>query len=115
MAFADIGNYYTNLRLPEPEYTRIKAPDIPEEIMDEYDGDIYVDEDGYIYVEIMGALYGLKQARKIVNDDLTKHLDPYGYRPSKNTPGLWLHDTRKINFTLVVDDLGVKYLSLIHI
>ena len=57
----------------------------------------------------MGALYGLKQAGKIANDDLTKHLDQYGYRPSRNTPGLWLHDRQKINFTLVVDDLGVKY------
>ena len=50
MAFSDIGNYYTNSRLPEPEYMRIKATDIPEEIMDEYGGDIYVDEDGYIYI-----------------------------------------------------------------
>ena len=36
---------------------------------------------------------------------------PYGYYPSKRTPGLWLHKTRKISFTLVVDDFGVKYIK----
>ena len=40
-----------------------------------------------------------------------KHLAPHGYYPSKRTPGLWLHKTRPISFTLVVNDFGVKYMS----
>ena len=32
-----------------------------------------------------------------------------GYFQSRFTPGLWLHKTRDISFTLVVDDFGVKY------
>ena len=72
---------------------------------------IYANEDGFVYVEIMGAMYGLKQAVKIANDDLIEYLKEFGYYPSRKTPGLWLHKTRKISFTLVVDDLGVKYID----
>ena len=59
----------------------------------------------------MGAMYGLKQAGKIANDDLIEYLKEFGYYPSRKTPGLWLHKTRKISFTLVVDDLGVNYID----
>ena len=31
--------------------------------------------------------------------------------PPKYTPGLYLHKTRPISFTLVVDDFGVKYVD----
>ena len=33
----------------------------------------------------------------------------YRYYPTKQTPGLWKHQTRPISFTLVVDDFGIKY------
>ena len=64
---------------------------------------------GYVYVEIRKGMYGLPQAGKLANDLLQKHLKPYGYEPVKHTPGLWKHQTRPINFTLVVDDFGIKY------
>ena len=59
-------------------------------------------------------MYGLPQVGQIANDALEKHLDPYGYRPSSKTSGLWSHDNQPINFTLVVDDFGVKYLGKVH-
>ncbi len=33
------------------------------------------------------------------------------YQQSKLVPGLWKHDARPIQFTLVVNDFGVKYFS----
>ena len=72
---------------------------------------IYANEDGFVYLEIMGAMYGLKQAGKITNDDLIEYLKEFGYYPSRKTPGRWLHKTRNISFTLVVDDLGVKFID----
>ena len=36
---------------------------------------------------------------------------PFGYHPVKHTPGLWVHDSRKTLFSLVVDDLCVQYCS----
>lgn len=102
----DIGNMYTNSRLPSPEYMRIHIRDITQEIIDEYNVMDYVDEDGYVYCKISGALYGLAQSGYIANKDLEKHLKPFGYYPSKTTAGLWHHKTRPITFTLIVDDFG---------
>lgn len=77
---------------------------IPQEIINKYDVMKLVAIDGYVYVEITGAMYGLAQSGRIANQDLQKHLAKYEYYPSRRTPGLWKHRTRKINFTLVVDD-----------
>ena len=43
------------------------------------------------------------------NKQLEKGFATRDYYPSKYTPGLYLHKTRSISFTLVVDDFGVKY------
>jgi hypothetical protein len=45
----------------------------------------------------------------IANELLEKRLNKHGYWQSKLVPGLWKHDTRPIQFTLVVDNFGVKY------
>ncbi len=44
----------------------------------------------------------------------SKHLNKHGYQQSKLGPGLWKHGTRPIQFTLVVNDFGVKYISKEH-
>ena len=105
----DISNMYLNTTLPSPEYMKIHQSLIPQEVMDEYDVEQFLDENGYAYVEITGAIYGLAQSGYLANQDLIKNLAPYGYYPSKRTPGLWHHKTRSIKFSLVTDDFGVKY------
>ena len=63
-------------------------------------------------MEIRKAIYGLKQeAGKLANKQLEKVLATRDYYPSKYTPGLYLHKTRPISFTLVVDNFGVKYVN----
>ena len=61
---------------------KVHISDIPQEIIDEYNVMLYANEDGFVYVEIMGAIYGLKQAGKISNDDLIEYLKEFGYYPS---------------------------------
>jgi hypothetical protein len=56
-------------------------------------------------------MYGLKQAGLLANQILQQILAHYGYYPTRHTPGLWLHKTRSIEFTLVVDDFAVKYVG----
>ena len=34
---------------------------------------------------------------------------PFGYHPVKHTPGLWVHNSRKTLFSLVVNDFCVQY------
>ena len=68
-----------------------------------------MDKDGWVYLNIVKGMYGLKQSVIIVNMEITKHLDKFGYYPFQHTPGLWRHKTRATIFTLVVDDFAIKY------
>ena len=62
-------------------------------------------------MHIEKGMYGLKQAGIIANQELVKHMSPFGYHPMQQTPGIWVHDSRQTIFSLVVDDLCVQYCS----
>ena len=62
-----------------------------------------------MYLVIQKGMYGLPQEVKIANDELKIHLSKFGYEPALITPGLWRHQTRPLQFSLVVDDFGIKY------
>jgi hypothetical protein len=86
----------------------------PEEIIQKYNlNDLAVD--GWVYIKIRKGMYGLKQAGLLANQLLQTRLNPFGYYPVRHTPGLWLHKTRPISFTLVVDDFAVKYVCKQHV
>jgi hypothetical protein len=57
-------------------------------------------------------MYGPPQADILANLLLAKRLAPHGYWQTKTTTGLWANDTLPVTFSLVVDDLGVKYEGL---
>jgi hypothetical protein len=59
-------------------------------------------------------MYGLKQAGLIANKMLQTRLAPFGYYPARQTPRLWLHETRPIAFSLTVDDFAIKYVGKQH-
>jgi hypothetical protein len=67
-----------------------------------------------VYIEIRKGMYGLKQAGLLANQLLQTRLAPFGYYPARHTPGLWLHKTRPISFSLVGDDFAVKYVGKQH-
>jgi hypothetical protein len=69
---------------------------------------------GWAYIEIRKGMYGLKQAGLLANQLLQTRLSPFGYLPARHTPGLWLHETRPISFTLIVDDFAVKCVGKQH-
>ena len=94
------------------EYMRIKITDIPEEIIKEYKMHEIVKEDGYVYCKIQKGMYGLPQAGIIAQELLQERLAKVGYHQSKIIPRLWMHKTRKICFTLVVNDFAIKYTKL---
>ena len=54
-------------------------------------------------------MYGLVQSGIIAHIALKYHLKPYGYVPENITQVLWTHTYRDINFTLTVDNFGIKY------
>ena len=105
----DISNFYLMTPLNRPEFIRMKISDIPEEIIVEYKLREMVTEDGSVYIQANKGMYGLPQSGLLANELLEKRLNKHGYRQSKLVPGLWKHDSKPIQFTLVVDDFGVKY------
>jgi hypothetical protein len=54
----------------------------------------------------------LKQAGILENQLLQKRCKPFGYHPARHAPGLWLHTTKPMAFSLVVDYFAVKYVAL---
>ena len=63
-------------------------------------------------MQIEKGIPGLKQAGDIDNDKLKAHTRTHSYTPVTRTPALWKHKTRLTIFTLVVDDLEIRYSSL---
>ena len=86
----------------------IKMSDIPQYIIDQYRL-IEKAVNGKVLVEIRKGMYGMKQAGRIAKDRLKQHLKASGYVPCRYTPGLFTHTSRKISFTVCVDNFGVKY------
>jgi hypothetical protein len=110
MMMMDIKNYYLGTPLPWFEYMKMLLSRFPEEIVQKYNLNALA-VDGCVYIEIRKGMYGLKQAGLLANQLLQTRLAPFGYYPARHTPGLWLHKTRPISFTLVVDDFTVKYVG----
>ena len=107
----DISNFYLMTPLKRPEYVKLKLTDIPEEIIVEYKLRELATPDGSVYIEITKGMYGLPQSGLLANEQLEERLNRHGYIQSKLVPGLWKHKTRRIQFTLVVDDFGVQYIQ----
>jgi hypothetical protein len=113
MMIMDINNYYLGTPLPRFEYMKMLLSRFPEEIIQKYNlNDLAVD--GWVYFEFRKGMYGLKQVGLLANQLLQTRLAPFGYYPSRHTPGLWLHKTHPISFTLVVADFAVKYVGKHH-
>ena len=114
----NIANFYLGTPLDRYEYMKMKIEISPQHIIDQYNMNEKAHK-GNVWLEICKAIYGLSQAVILANKQLREKLLPHGYYEVAHAPGLWQHVTRPVQFTLVVDDFGVKYagkeLSLIHI
>jgi hypothetical protein len=109
----DIKNYYIGTPLPRCEYMIMVLSRFPEEIVQKYNLNALA-VDSWVHNEIRKGVYGLKQAGLLANQLLQTRVAPFGYYPARHTPGLWLHKTHPISFTLVVDDFAVKYVGKQH-
>jgi hypothetical protein len=106
----DIKNYYLGTPLPRFEYMKMLLSRFREEIVQKYNLNALA-VDGWVYIEIREGMDRLKQAGLLANQLRQTRLGPFGYYPARHTPGLWLHHTRPISFTLVVEDFAVKYVG----
>jgi hypothetical protein len=109
----DIRNYYLGTPLPRFEYMKMLLSRFPEEIIQKYNLIVQA-VDGWVYIENRNGMYGLKQACLLDNPLLQTRSAPFGYYPARHTPILWLHQTRPISFTLIVEYFAVTYVDKQH-
>ena len=105
---ADIANFYLNNPMNRYEYMNLPLDIIPEEIIQQYNLR-NLSHKGFVYMEIQKGMYGLPQTGKIANYKLKIHLANFWYEPAPITPDLWRYQTCPLQFSLVVDDFGIKY------
>jgi hypothetical protein len=113
MMMIDIKHYYIGTPLPRFEYMQMFLSRFTEEIIQKCNLNALA-VDGWVYIETRKGMYGLKQAGLLVNQLLQTCLALSGHYPARHTPGLWLHKTRPICFTLIVDYFAVKYVDKQH-
>ena len=85
--------------------------DFPEDVIEHYNLKEKANKDGMVFVEIRKGMYGLPQAGLLAQELLEQRLNKHDYFQSMRTPGLWTHKWRPVQFTLVVDDFGIKYVG----
>jgi hypothetical protein len=110
----DISNFYLMTPLHRAKFIRIKLSNIPNEVIIEYKLREKATKNGSIYIRTKCSMYGLPQAGLLTNKLLKKCINKHGYRQSKLVPELWKPDTRPIQFTLVVNNFGIKYIGEEH-
>ena len=106
----DINNMYLATPMERHKYMEMPINIIPNSMIQQYN---LLDKvkNGYVYIEIVRGMYGLPQDGILANQLLRKRLEPHGYYEVKHTPGLWKHESLPIQFTLVVDNFGIKYVD----
>ena len=99
-----IKNYYLESPMPNKQFLPTHHSMIPQEIMYKYD--LVIEDNGNVYMMICKRMYNLKESGILAITSLVKNMAPYGYFPMKYTPVLLRQNTRKLTFTLCVDDSG---------
>ena len=107
----DLKDFYLQHDLDRPEFMKVPISKIPDNTIRVFQLDKYKDNKNFVYFRIKRAIYGLPQAAILSRNALVKLLNQHEYYESDGTIGLFTHATRPLAFTLVVDDIGVKYVD----
>jgi hypothetical protein len=108
--FLDLKYFYHSAPLNQYKCMRIPISLFPAWIVAQYDL-LHKVVKGHIYLEMQRAVWGLPQAGILANNLLHKRLMPHRFYECKQMPGLWKHAAQHISFTLVVDNVGMKYIN----
>jgi hypothetical protein len=108
LCVVDIKDAYLTATLDIPEYMTIPVSYFPKRCRARF-GLAQLLDGTMTYWRIDKALYGMPQAGLLFQNDLTQHLAAHGYRRSKTTECLYVHDTLNISFLAWVDDFLIKF------
>ena len=110
----DISNFYLMTPIKRPEYIHMHIRGIPDKIIAEYTLKEKADANGALYIVANRGMYGFPQSGLLANELPEKRLNKRGYHKIKLVPGIWKHKWRPVQFTLVVDYFGVRYVRGKH-
>ena len=110
----NINDFYLNTPMERSEYLRMKIANFPDNVNDHYKLKDKVDAKGNLYVKCVKGMYGLPHAGIIAQKLLEELLNKAGYFQSNRTPGFWKRQWHPVSFSLIVDDVGVKYVGDEH-
>ena len=107
----DVKMMHLESLLKDPQHMRFKLSQIPDDFQRQCNLHALADGQGHVHAQIDGALCGLAEAGRIANQDMADHLAKFGHHECKFTPGLFTHESRPIQFTLIADDFAVKWVN----
>ena len=107
-ATTDVANFYLMMQLKWPKFVKIKLIDIPAEIILEYSLCNKATPHEWIYVKVVHGMFGLPQEGSLGHKLLDDWLHKAWYFQSKIVPVSWKHTTQPKQFTIVVNDFGIK-------
>ena len=107
----DVKNFYLNTPLKRYEHLWLKFKDTPKDATKQYALEEKATEDGWVYVEIQKGMYGLPQAGLLAQELMEQQLAKNGYMPSRLFPGLQKYQRRLIQFCLIINDFGIKWIG----
>ena len=110
----DLKDFYLNTPMDRPEFLRMKIDNFPDDVIEQYKLKDKADNKGFVILRVEKGMYGLPHAGILAQNFLEERLELHGYTQSDKTPGFWSHTWRPINFTLIVDNFGVKYVGEEH-
>ena len=79
---------------------RIHKKQLPD-IKDQFQIEVLIAADGYVYIKNTKGMYGLDQASIKAHNQLISHMESHGYYPVPLTTGLCSQNTRKTKFAYV--------------
>jgi hypothetical protein len=106
----DIKKNHLTARLEYFLYMQMPLVLFPEWIQEQYNLKLLAYK-GNVHLEMRRAVWGLPQAGILANKRLWHKLALLGCCKHVNTPGLWYHESHPISFTLIVNNIGVKYVN----
>lgn len=110
-ATLDIEDFFLGTPLDRPEYVNIASKYIPQATLDAHALTPFLRNNSVLF-RVDKCMYGLPQAAYLSNKHLVTHLATADYIQDPNVPCLFTHSTSGLQFSLVVDDFGVKYTSI---
>ena len=106
----DIIDFFLDTDLTRPEFVSIPRKFIPDDILTKYNLRVFIRNDAILF-QVDKNIYGLPQATYLSNRHLVRQLATHGYLEDPIVLCLFTNASNGIQFTLILDDFGVKYSS----